>query len=151
MARMHSGKRGKSGSKRPIKKGVPTWVRYKGKEVELLVVKLAKEGSPPSKIGIIMRDSYGIPNVKILTKKSISEILKDKKVLGELPEDLMALIRRNVLVRKHLENNKKDEVAQRGLVLTESKIMRLVNYYKKSGRIAKSWKYEPDKVRLLIE
>jgi small subunit ribosomal protein S15 len=151
MARMHSGKRGKSGSKKPVKKAVPSWVRYKGKEVELLVIKLAKEGNTTSKIGVIMRDSYGIPNVKLLTKKSVSEILKEKKVLSELPEDLMSIIRRNVLIRKHLENNKKDQVAKRGLVLAESKIMRLVAYYKKSGRISKTWKYEPDKIRLLIE
>ena len=45
MARMHSRKKGKSGSRRPIKKTPQTWVRYKSKEAELLIVKLAKEGN----------------------------------------------------------------------------------------------------------
>ena len=43
MARMHSRKRGKAGSKKPMKKVLPLWVRYKAKELELLIVKLAKE------------------------------------------------------------------------------------------------------------
>ena len=35
MARMHSGKKGKSGSKKPSKKKVHAWIRYKPKEIEL--------------------------------------------------------------------------------------------------------------------
>ena len=151
MARMHSRKRGKSGSKNPVKKTVPSWVRYKANEVELLIVKLAKEGNTASQIGIQLRDGYGIPDVKIITKKTITKILAEKKLLKELPEDLMALIRKNVLVRKHLENNHKDMVGKRGLQLADSKIKRLVDYYKKSGRIAADWKYDPKKLKLLIE
>jgi small subunit ribosomal protein S15 len=151
MARMHSGKKGKSGSKKPVKKGVPSWVRYKGKEVELLIVKLAKEGNSASKIGVLLRDGYGVPSVKLLTKKSVTEILKEKNLSSELPEDLLALIRSNVLVRKHIETNPRDQVGKRGLTLAESKIKRLVIYYKNTGRLPQDWKYEPEKVRLLIE
>jgi small subunit ribosomal protein S15 len=151
MARMHSGKRGKSGSKRPVKKVVPTWVRYKDKEAELLITKLSKEGNTTSKIGMVLRDSYGIPDVKLITGKSISHTLKDKKLQSELPEDLLAMIRHNVRIRKHLESNPRDETGHRGLLLAESKIKRLVDYYKKTNRLSKDWKYEPDKVRLLIE
>ena len=151
MARMHSRKKGKSGSTRPAKKTVPTWVRYKAKEVELLVVKLAKEGKTSSEIGLILRDGYGVPSVKAVTKKSVTQILEEKKLGRDLPEDLMAVIRKNVLVRKHLQNNHKDMVAKRGLQLADSKIRRLVKYYKKTGRLDKSWKYDPEKLRLLIE
>jgi len=151
MARMHSRKRGKSGSVHPVKKTVPSWVRYKAKEVELLVVKLGKEGMTPSQIGIHLRDGYGIPGVKTITKKSITKILAEKKLLGELPEDLMAIIRKNVLVRKHLEGNHNDMVGKRGLQLADSKIKRLVDYYKKTGKLDKDWKYNPEKLRLLIE
>jgi small subunit ribosomal protein S15 len=151
MARMHSRKRGKSGSTRPVSKAVPSWVRYKAKEVELLVVKLAKEGNTASQIGIRLRDTYGIPDVKAITKKTITKTLAEKKLLGELPEDLLAVIRKNVLIRKHIENNKQDMVAKRGLQLADSKIKRLVDYYKDNGRLAKDWKYDPAKLRLLIE
>ena len=40
MARMHSRKRGKHGSKKPAKKTSPPWIRYKPKEVELLIAKI---------------------------------------------------------------------------------------------------------------
>ena len=147
---MHSRKKGKSGSTRPIKASVPSWVRYKPKEVELLVAKLSKEKHTASEIGIILRDVYGIPSVKVLTKKSISLILKEKDLLKEIPEDLMNLLSKNIEIRKHLEENHKDRVAKRGLQLTESKIKRFVKYYKGTGRIDKDWKYDPDKIRLLI-
>ncbi len=151
MARMHSRKRGKSGSKRPVKKTVPSWVRYKSKEAEQIVVKLAKEGYTGSQIGLHLRDNYGIPDIKTVTKKTVSQILREKDLLAELPEDLMAVIRSNVHVRAHLENNHKDTTAKRGLQLADSKIKRLVKYYKRSGRIASDWKYDPEKLRLLIE
>jgi small subunit ribosomal protein S15 len=71
MARMYSRKRGKSGSKKPAKPILPGWVRYKAKEVELLVAKLAKEGKSSSEIGLFLRDVYGIPSVKLVTQKRI--------------------------------------------------------------------------------
>lgn len=151
MARRYSGRKGKSGSKKPLVAKVPTWVRYQSKEVELLIVKLSKEGKSPSHIGLILRDTYGIPSVKILTKKSITDILKGKNLLSTVPEDLMAMIKRNIVLRKHLGTNAKDMVAKRGVQLAESQIHRLVKYYKRSGRLPAEWTYDPDKIRLLIE
>lgn len=147
---MHSRDKGKSGSTKPIKATVPTWVRYKAKEVELLVAKLSKEKNSASEVGIILRDVYGIPSVKTLTKKSISQILKEKDLLSEIPEDLINLMRKSLEVKKHLEENHKDQVAKRGLQLTDSKIKRFVKYYKSTKRLPKDWKYDPDKIRLLI-
>ena len=151
MARMHSRKKGKSGSKKPIKKVEKPWVRYKPKEIELLIVKLAKEGKTSSQIGTYLRDAYGIPDVKTITKKKITKILEEKKLLQKIPEDLMALIKKNIAIRKHLETNKKDETANRGLILTESKIRRLVKYYKKTGKLAEDWKFQPERIKLYLE
>ncbi len=151
MARMHSRDRGISGSKRPTRKSAPSWIRYKPKEVEMLIVKLGKEGYTSANIGVILRDSYGIPDVKEVTGKKISSILGEKGLLGEIPEDLMNVIKNNIKVRKHLEENKTDKVAKRGLQLAESKIKRLVKYYKGTGKLPKDWKYDPEKIRLLIE
>jgi len=150
MARMHSRAKGKSSSTKPIKETAPTWVRYKPKEVELLVLKLSKEKHTASEIGIILRDVYGIPRVKLITKKSVSDILKEKKGLPEIPDDLMNLIEKSIMLRNHLDENHKDMVAKRGLQLTESKIRRLSKYYKKSKRLPEEWKYDPKKVKLLI-
>ena len=148
---MHSRRRGKAGSKKPIKKTMPLWVRYKPKEVEMLIVKLAKEEHTSSKIGAILRDTYGIPDVRLIYKKKISKVIEEKGIKQEIPEDLAALIKKAVLIRKHLEENKKDEVAHRGLILTESKIKRLVKYYKKSGKLASEWKYEPERAGFFVE
>jgi len=151
MARMYSRARGKSGSKRPLTKVKPTWIRLKPKEIELLVVKLAKEGNSPSKIGTILRDTYGVPSVKLLTNKKITAILEEKKISKKLPEDLLALIKRVSNLKKHLEENKKDMTALRGLQITESKIKKLVKYYKQQKKIPVDWKYDRRKVSLFIE
>lgn len=151
MARMHSRKKGTSGSKRPSKPSMPTWLRYGAKEAELLVVKLSKEGKSAAEIGIVLRDNYGIPSVKLITKKTITAILKEKKLTKELPEDVIALMRRVDTIKSHLELNKKDMTAKRGLQLTESKINRLVKYHKKEGNIAVDWKYDPKSVKMYTE
>ena len=152
MARMHSRKKGKSGSKRPSRIIRPEWLpeEYTAEKVEELVVQLAKKGESASTIGLILRDSYGIPLVKAITGKKISQILKDNKITNPLPEDLTALIRRALKVRKHLEENKKDLESTKGLHRIESKIYRLIKYYKKSGELEADFKYRPDKVKILI-
>lgn len=151
MARMHSRKRGKHGSKKPAKKTAPSWIRYKAKEVELLIAKLAKEGKSTSQIGTLMRDTYGIPNVLALCGKSISAILKEKKLVQEVPEDLTSLFKRYATIKKHIVSNKNDETAARGLLLTESKIGRLVKYYKRTGRIPEAWKFDTERTGFFAE
>jgi len=151
MARMYSRKKGKAGSKKPARKSAPSWIRYGATEIEMLIVKLAKEGNAPSKIGLILRDSYGIPLSKQITGKKITKLLKEKNLLPKLPEDLLALIKRSIAIRKHLEKNHKDETAARGLTLTENKIKALVKYYKKTKKLPVDWKYEPKKIRLYLE
>jgi len=149
MARMHSRKKGKSKSKRPLR-NVPEWIVYSPDEVVELVLKIAKDENPPSKIGLILRDQYGIPSVKNITKKGISQILKENKISTELPEDLQNLVRKAVNLRKHLDQHKKDVHNKRGLVLIESKIHRLTKYYKREGKIPLEWIYEPEKAKLKV-
>ncbi len=151
MARMYSRRRGKSGSKKPTKKASYSWMSYKPKEVELLVIKLAKEGNNLSTTGTILRDVYGIPDVKAITKKSITQILGKKELLPKLPENLTALLLRVIDLQKHLGANKKDQTAKRGLIITESKIRKLVKYYKNTERLSESWVYDSTRVKLLIE
>lgn len=151
MARMYSRARGKSGSKKPAGKTSHSWLSYKPKEVEMLIVKLAKEGKQPSKIGLILRDTYGIPDVRSLLKKKITEVLKDRNLLKELPEDILALIKKDVAIMKHIKANKMDMTAKRGQLITESRIKKLVKYYKNSRRIPETWKYDPEKAGMFLE
>ena len=149
MARRYSGKKGKSGSTKYSVKKLKTWVRYDKKEIENLIIKLAKTGKRASEIGLILRDSYGIPDVELITKEKITKILDKNKITYELPEDLTNLIKRQIVIGKHLEFNHKDMVAKRGLQLTESRIGRLVKYYKRTGKLPVEWKYDKEKAKLL--
>ena len=151
MARMHSRKHGKSGSTKPVKKSLPVWLRYKPQEAELLIAKLAKEGKNASEIGTMLRDIYAIPDSRLLFNKKLSRILKEKNLSSELPDDLLDLIRRSVVIRKHVEANNKDQTAKRGLNLTESKIKRLTKYYKKKGKLASEWKFDPKKAGFFMK
>ena len=148
---MHSRDRGKAGSNKPVEKNVPSWVSYKPKEVEALIVKLAKQEKQATEIGLILRDSYGIPNVKALLGKKVCEVLKDKKLATKIPEDLSSLIKRDIELMKHLEANHKDMTAKRGLQLTESKIKRLIKYYKTKNIIDKNFIFDRNKAKLLLE
>lgn len=151
MARIHARKRGKSGSKRPSTRTIPRWVRYKKNEVEKLVIKLAKEGNSTSRIGLILRDQFGIPSVKLVTGKTISEIMKENEIYPKFPEDFFNLLKQAVNLRDHLQKSKKDYTSKRGLELLESKIRRLGKYYVRKGVLPEDWKYSPEKAKLLIQ
>lgn len=151
MARMHSGARGKAGSKRPPSKAVPEWVEVSAKDVEELVVNLTNQGKSSAEIGMILRDTHGIPRVKNITGKSITDIQKENELLPEIPEDLLNLIKKSVELKKHLSENKKDYKAQRGDQLTISKIRRLVKYYTTNGRLPKSWRFSEETAALLVK
>jgi len=138
-------KRGSSGSTRPATKTIPPWLSYFPEDVERLVVELARRGFTPSMIGVILRDQYGIPLVKVVTNKRITEILSENGLKPQIPEDLMALIRRAINIRRHLEEHPKDMSAKRGLILTESKIHRLIKYYKRTGVLPQDFTYSPER------
>lgn len=138
-------------SKRLPVRFIPKWVQYKKKDVEDLVVKLAKERYTSAQIGTILRDQYGIPDVKAITGKSITEIMKENKLYPQFPEDLLSLFRKAVKLRDHLEKNKADKHSLRGLQLLESRIRRLSKYYIRKGVLPKDWKYSPEEAKLLVQ
>jgi len=111
--------------------------------VEALVVKLAKEGNTASMIGQILRDQYGIPLVKSITGKSITQILKDAGLTPKIPEDLSALLQKAKDMVRHLEKNRSDRRNIHNLQLLESRIHRLSEYYKRKGVLPPTWKYKP--------
>ncbi len=150
MGRMYSGKKGKSGSKKPVKKHKLTWIRYSNKEIEQLIIKLAKQGKSQSEIGMILRDTYGVPSVRDILKKKLYKILEENKIIPKLPEDLTSLIKNEIKIIKHFERNKKDMHAKRGLLLTESKIHRLSKYYKRIGKLPQNWTYDRKQAEILV-
>ncbi|KAI7516118.1 hypothetical protein KC343_g23432, partial [Hortaea werneckii] len=81
------------------------------------ICKLARKGVTPSQIGVVLRDSHGVAQVKIVTGNKILRILKGNGMA--------------VAVRKHLERNRKDKDSKFRMILIESRIHRLSRYYKK--------------------
>ncbi|MEM2839798.1 MAG: 30S ribosomal protein S15 [Thermoplasmata archaeon] len=151
MARMHARRRGSHGSKKPFVKEKPDWVQIEPDEIEEIIVRLANAGNSAAKIGLILRDAYGVPSVKLVTGKSIGEILAAKKLQGKLPDDLRDLMKRAVKLEEHIKKNPKDLHNKRGLTLIESKIRRLVKYYSREGRLPAGWKYSLETAKLEIE
>ena len=142
LARLYSGKRGSSGSTRPVSRRPPAWFKYEPEEVDALVLKLSKEGNTPSLIGQILRDRYGVPLVSQVAGRRLEKIIPEES-RTKLPEDLENLLRKATSATRHLEKNRKDYPNKRDLALIESKIHRLVFYYRKIGRIPKDWVYKP--------
>ncbi|MBD3312031.1 30S ribosomal protein S15 [archaeon] len=151
MARMHARRKGKSGSTKPLRKEKPKWVKQSKKKVKDLVVELKKKGYPNSRIGIILRDSYGIPSVKTATGKKIGKIVEEHELSPKFPEDLMNLMKRAVGLKKHLDKNNHDIHNKRNLQLIESKIHRLVKYYRRVNKLPEKWAYSYEKAKLLVE
>ena len=141
-ARLYTSKRGRSGSTRPISKKTPSWCKLTADEVEALVLKLAKEGSSASTIGVLLRDKYAVPLVKSITGKTVKQMLASNQQSGALPEDLASLVKKADDLRRHLDKNKKDYVNKRSLAMVESKIHRLVKYYRDRGQLKPDWQYK---------
>jgi len=150
MARLHSGKKGRSSSTKPTWTTEPEWVDYSQKEIENLIIKLANENYSSGMIGMRLRDQYGVPDVKTFLKKGISKVLKEKGLYPEYPEDLLNLMKRAVNLRKHMQANPKDLHNKRGLQMIESKVRRLVKYYKSQNILDVSWRYDPEKAKLIV-
>ena len=113
-------------------------------------MKLHDNGLPSSRIGLTLRDQYGVPSVKLVLGKNLDRFLKENNALPEIPEDLGNLMRKALHIRKHIKSNVKDVHNKRALQLTENKIRRLVKYYHDSGRMAPEWIYTPETAEILI-
>ena len=151
MARMHARRKGKSCSKRPLITENPAWVTLSATEIEDIIVKMAKDSNGSAKIGLVLRDQYGVPDVKLATGKTITAIMKEKGVAPALPEDLANLMRRAIDLNVHLKENRGDISNRRGLMLIEAKIRRLERYYKANNVLPADWKYSLNTAELMLK
>ena len=94
----------------------PTWLKYTDKEVKELINKLAEQGMTSEKIGLVLRDQYGIPRTKLFGFK-IKEVMDEKfkePTLINLDNKLKKII-------NHYDKNKQDKKAERSLIITKAK------------------------------
>jgi len=141
MARMHARRKGKSGSKRPLVTKSPEWVPVEADEIEETIARLATQGKRSAEIGLVLRDQYAVPNVRLATGKTVTEIMRARGTKFDMPEDLSDLMRKAVDLQSHLKANPKDLANLRGLQLLESKIRRLARYYQGEGVLPDSWDF----------
>merc|ERR1712100_228944 len=127
-----------------------SWVQISTTELCDQIVKLAKKGATPSQIGVILRDSHVIPQVKGVTGSKILRILKKAGMAPELPEDLHHLIKKAVNIRKHLEKFRADRDAKFRLICVESRIHRLARYYRNVKVLRPNWRYVSKRADTLI-
>jgi ribosomal protein S15P/S13E len=130
---------------------VPQWVPLDKEEVVEEAVKLARGGASPAQVGAALRDTHGVPSVRLVTGRNMREILKEQGVLPQLPEDLQHLLKRVVHLQRHLAKHPSDLHNKRGLTLIESRIRRVSKYYKSKKVLPADWQYSAETAALQVE
>lgn len=140
MARMHTAGRGQSISMKPLSTTVPTFMTKPVYEIKKDIIHHANKGMVPSAIGNLLRDQYGVGSAKDILGKTILEFCKENNCAPVIPEDLSSLIRKSNVIRLHLLTHRKDSDAKYRLNLINSRIHRLVRYYKEKSVLPGNWK-----------
>jgi len=105
----------------------PVWLKYREDEVKEIILKLADKGLTAEKIGLVLRDQYGIPSVKLYNIK-IGQVLKEKDKFTE--PSLINLQKRVDRVEEHYKKNKQDKKADISLIITKAKLKKVKDYIK---------------------
>src|SRR3989338_3235767 len=113
-------------SKNAMKKQV--WLKYTEEEVKEIILKIAEKDPSltAEKIGLILRDNYGIPQTKIYGFK-ISQVLKQKKIYTN--PDLKNLKSKVSTLLKHIYKNKQDKKTGRSFIITKAKLKIAEDYH----------------------
>jgi small subunit ribosomal protein S15 len=150
MARMHSKRHGKAKSRKPTYENA-TKETVDRAQIEALIVDYAKKGMQPAMIGQVLKQSHNVPYIKHMLGRSLGEILEEKGLGGQMPPDLMDLMRKAVNINSHLGSNKHDTYNRTRMKRIESKIWRLTKYYIRMGRLPSGWRYDPKQAELIIK
>ena len=140
MGRMHSSGKGRSSSFKPFTTTIPTYMEGTIPEIKSAIIALAKKNQPAARIGATVRDLYGVGNVRDVLGCDLVEFLKKNNCAPAIPSDLECLVTRANAIRKHLSTYKKDNDAKYRLILINSRLHRLVRYYKEKSVLPGNWK-----------
>lgn len=98
------------------------WSKIKPAEVEQLIVDLGKKGTPPEKIGLILRDQHGIPKTKLFGLRIGKVLAKHKIEANSLHKNTKEKIEN---LKKHFAKHKHDYTAQRKGVMYASRLKKI--------------------------
>ena len=110
----------------------PAWLKISEKELKKIILELAKN-NPPSKIGMILRDQYGIPTVKVYNQK-LSKILEEHNITYY--EELVNAEKKVQNLKEHLKKHITDRKAKHKLQKAQTRVNVLKRYLIKKGKIA---------------
>lgn len=140
MARMHSSGKGQSISMKPLSTTVPVFTTKPIYEIKKDIIHHANKGMVPSAIGNMLRDQYGVGSPQDILGKSLLQFCRENKCAPIIPEDLASLIEKSNSIRSHLLAHKKDNDAKYRLNLINSRLHRLIRYYKEKSVLPGNWK-----------
>lgn len=109
----------------------PIWLKYTAEEVKAIILKLADKGLTAEKIGLTLRDQYGIPKVSLYNLK-IKRVLDEKKKFQE-PTEINLKAKLGKII-EHYKQNKQDKKAERSLIITKSKLKKREDYSLKKNK-----------------
>ncbi|XP_004625479.1 40S ribosomal protein S13-like [Octodon degus] len=147
---MHAPKTGMSQSALLYHRSVPTWLKLTSDDVKEPIYKLGKKGLTPSHIGVFLRDSHSVAQVRFVTGNKILRILNPRGLAPDLSEDHYHLIKKAVAAQKNQERNRKEKDAKFLLIFIESWIHQLARYYKINRVLLTNWKYESSTAFALV-
>lgn len=106
----------------------PLWMKYSEDEVKSIIIKLANKGLTAEKIGLALRDQYGIPKVRLYGLK-IKDVLDEKGKFEEpTNKNLQIKLER---ISNHYNKNKGDKKTERAMIITKAKLKKREDYKKR--------------------
>ena len=103
----------------------PVWLKYTADEVRGIIIKLGNKGMTAEKIGLTLRDQYGIPKVKLFGFK-IKQILDEKE---KYEDPNVHNLKKNLdRIITHYKKHKGDKKAERSLIITRAKLKKREDY-----------------------
>lgn len=109
----------------------PVWLKYSEDEVRAIITKMANKGMTSEKIGLALRDQYGIPKAKIFNIKIGKVLMENNK--QEDPNIINLTNKLNKLMQ-HYDKNKQDKKAHRSLTITKAKLKKRHEYKEKKSK-----------------
>nr|XP_021485427.1 40S ribosomal protein S13-like [Meriones unguiculatus] len=127
MGHMHTLGKGLSQMTLPGNRSIPISLKLMSDHVKEQIYKVAKKSLTPFQVGMILRDSHSLAQVRFVTSNKILKILKCEDLAPDLPENLYHLVKKAIDIRKHTEWNRNDKDAKFHLILIENRIYQLAH------------------------
>jgi small subunit ribosomal protein S15 len=108
----------------------PAWLKLKEEDLKKIIVELAKKYQP-AQIGLVLRDSYGVPRTRLYGKK-LSHYLKELGI--DSNPDLENAETKVEKIKEHLKSNVTDKKAKHKLQKAQSRLNILKKYFSKRNK-----------------